>query len=117
MKPVSLGSTFVFRIDRCSVYTGKMNKDFCKFWLIQDSVLFRVKLRQVSLYIYNVDLSINIFIRTSSCRKSYKTLCHNHLMVTGRAIKPCLQNYTTKRQILQYFSDNIFHHIHTIISK
>ena len=59
----------MFGIDRCSVYTNKSNKNFhtlrlyLKFRVIQNSSLFRVRLRYVSLYLLGslVLYDINIY--------------------------------------------------------
>ena len=101
VKPIR--ASFVFRIDRCSVYTGKINKNFLhldfilKFGLYR-ILLFRVQFRQISLYkfwrrinitiqtcstevIYCFDFS-HVVVRIKAERKKYMKsilkLVHNH---------------------------------------
>ena len=68
----SLRQTIVFGIDRCSIYTGLINKDFLHrnfiyVRFVQDSGLFSVRVRQISLYlsIFTLYLSsphVNIYV-------------------------------------------------------
>ena len=56
LNQTSLGPVFMFRIDRCSVYTVYSNKIsyiriLFKAWFMQDYRLFRVCFRQVSLHV------------------------------------------------------------------
>jgi hypothetical protein len=70
----SLGPTFVFRIGRCSVYTGWINEDFIhqdfiylKLEFIQDFDLFRVRFTQVSLYKVFIK-KVQIFMKSTFCQ-------------------------------------------------